>query len=344
MNVEVDEGEEGQWPTRLCDARMGKVLGALPATLTNLRSMSLHVPAFGARTAQSVARLVQLTELSIQPMAGHPAESTSAAADLTPLSRLTNLKKLLMCGTPPVQPAAGQGGPYSFPSSLTSLDVDAVGHSDGAIGCWVTHLAGCPHLQQLGLVYNKREHASAHPAAVVCLLAQNNRSLRVLWLDEAGNHPTWDAAVAGLPDATNAGVEWHPDAALASLTGLELLVADRYLDITTAADWQHMAQLFALTRLSGANIHTAPPQLAGPSLRELNCMVALGGWAVGELLLACPQLQRASLYMAPDKPLLWHHQQPHTYTYMQPSSGFGWGPAATGDLQRQATLPNWPLC
>jgi hypothetical protein len=311
-----------QRSSQVLDARMGKVIGAVPATLMNLRSIQLDVPVFGASSARHLARLVSLTELTIEPQMLGPDTPTAAAAaagaataaaapvaaavaaDLTPLSRLVNLKQLHLWGPPPVQPAAGPAGPYSIPSSLTGLRLATGSNQQAVIGGWVTHLPGCPHLQRLDVCFNQQEHGSAHPAALVNVLGQHNRQLRTLLIEKEYTDPTWDTPVAGVPDADSSALKWHPDAALAALTALECLCADNYLTISSAADWQHMARLSALTKLVHTKIHTPPPQLEVSllSLRGLSCSVALGGREAGELLLACSGLQHATLQVTCDTP------------------------------------------
>jgi hypothetical protein len=297
INLEVSMPPRCKLTTQGIDARMGTVIGAVPATLPNLGSMYLHVPAFGAHCARNLAGLVQLTAICVQPSTGDPVESTAATADLTPLSRLTNLRELQLCGPPPVQPAAGVNGPFSLPSSLTRLVWAKGVNRHAVIGCWVTHLAACPGLQELVVTYTHREHSSAHPALLVPILAQHNRHLRSLSFDQGGAFfCAWDAPVAGLLDRTTPPV-WCPDAALAALTGLESLVAAAgpSLFIESAAAWQHLTQLCALTRLTGACVRVAASQLEGalPALVDLACGVFLTGRGLGELLLACPQLVRA---------------------------------------------------
>jgi hypothetical protein len=306
INLEVSMPPRCKLTTQGIDARMGTVIGAVPATLPNLGSMYLHVPAFGAHCARNLAGLVQLTAICVQPSTGDPVESTAATADLTPLSRLTNLRELQLCGPPPVQPAAGVNGPFSLPSSLTRLVWEKGVNRRAVIGCWVTHLAACPGLQELVVTYKRREHSSAHPAVLVPILAQHNRHLRMLDFCNGHSHfNAWDLPVAGLQDPI-APTVWCPDAALAALTGLENLApaADPRLTVNTAAGWQHLAQMSALTGLGDVDFSITPSQLAGTALPvvSLGCAVALGSLTVGELLLACPWLQRACVWIVGDGP------------------------------------------
>jgi hypothetical protein len=190
---------------------------------------------------------------------------------------------------------------------------------------WVTHLPGCPQLEEVGLAYDHHQHASAHPSAVARLLARHNPRLRVLWVwcKEDADMTSWDAAVEGLPEAAAAGGEavtweWFPSDSLAALKRLEYLDS-RQLDICDKAAWQHMAALTALTQLLGALFQYAPPLAAGPYLSVLvlsECEVYIGGYDMGRLLLACPQLETAELtvnmYLSPE-PVVRPHVQltPH---------------------------------
>jgi hypothetical protein len=217
------------------------VLGVLPV-LQALRHLTLEVPAMGACSAACMGRVTQLTNLRLS-LAEEPA-ADAAALDLAALSRLVQLQVLEMGYAPPVQPAAGQEGPFSLPSSLVSLmvnakdDYDAGDEREAVIGPWVTHLRGCPHLQQLQLWYGAQEYASTDHSAVLQLLAQHTKQLRVL---EMGVPRDSDPPAHVYED-------WRPTAALAALTGLQHLSAEG-LCISNQADWQHMAQLTGLTQL-----------------------------------------------------------------------------------------------
>jgi hypothetical protein len=190
--------------------------------------------------------VTQLTLL--EPTVEQDADVDPLPADLTGLSCLKQLQQLCLHFAPPVQPAAGLHGPFCLPGSLTSFSFYDTDYDTGFAGPWLTHLRGCPNLQELHLFYKHQEHASAHPSAVVELLADHHRQLRVLELCDCAN-VQWGLAVPGLPDAdAPEGEGWRPTAALAALTGLQHL-ASNGLRITDQADWQHLAQLTALTGL-----------------------------------------------------------------------------------------------
>jgi hypothetical protein len=91
---------------------------------------------------------------------------------------------------------------------------------------------------------------------------------------------------------------WQPDASLAALKGLQRLAGGHLLQIRDQADWRHLAQATALTRLARVCISSVPEVQAGSTLRLLEldkCSVALGGYDLGRLLLASPRLQRATV-------------------------------------------------
>jgi hypothetical protein len=252
---------------------------------------------------QHIGQLVQLTRLELY--IHDPAEVKPV--DLTALSRLTNLLELYYPGPAAVQPAAGPEGPFSLPSSLTRLDLgEPWDDLAGPVSCWFSHLPGCPQLQQLQVNYGPRRRHAADPRTLVHCLAHHNRQLRAMTLHYSYTKAEmdWHTAVQELPGAADP-VEWHPDAALAALTGLECLSASQLLSVQAAEDWQHLAQLTALSKLEQAVFVYAPPQLPlhqqpGPCLAVLElegCNVRLGGPEAARLLLACPTLLRATLSM-----------------------------------------------
>jgi hypothetical protein len=301
-----------QQPLLPLDYQTSSALSSVPA-VQQLQRLVLDVPEFGECSAAITGQLVQLTQLT----ASGP---TAAAADLTALSALTNLVELVLIRPPAVKPAAAAAaaaaaagaGPYCLPSSLRRLEIrssESAGSDAEAsaavpsVAPWVTHLAGCPHLQHLELQYHGKDHPNAHPSAVVRLLGQHNKQLRSLVVAVAPGME-WNRSVLGLPDAVLGPAEWQwrPDAALASLTGLEHLATDMMLHILNQTDWRHLAQLTALTKLSKVGI-TVPPWLqqgASLALLELTeCKVHLSGTGLGRLLLACPALKRAEVFPQP---------------------------------------------
>jgi hypothetical protein len=274
------------------------LLSGVPA-LQQLRVLTLESSALGASCAAQLVQLTQLTRLKVAAT----RTPVDAAADLTALGHLTNLVELRLDWALAPHLPAGPKGPYCLPSSLVTLHVSSTDHTGPAtMACWLAHLPGCPQLQQLELVYGQQQHASVHPSALVPLLAKHQPQLRSLCLSD-GAHAveahatiTWDAAVAGLPAAAAAPVpaHWQPDASLAALTGLQSLSGDGLLCIREQVHWQHLAQLTALTGLAGGLISSVPQLQAGSTLALLELEegeVALGGYDVGRLLLACPLLK-----------------------------------------------------
>jgi hypothetical protein len=356
-------------PTQACEARTARMLSFLPAT-PHLQTISLRVPAFGVCCARHVGRLVPLTKLcltdtqythvvgDVEAEAAAGDLETAAAADLTSLACLTNLRELHLYGPPAVLPA-GAEGPYALPSSLAHLVLQSTGAS-GMSAAWATHMLGCPTLQHLDVTYGEEEHASMHPAALLSMLRQRGSQLRSLdvqfhWRTKP---PYWDVPVEGLPPPEP--IEdpwWHPDASLAAQTGLESLEAGDALSVETAAEWQHMAQLSALTHLTGARIPNLPPQLEGASLAVLffRCRLGLSGHGVGQLLLACPRLQTAVLTITCDAPPA---MSPPGTTALSPHSSLGklllfgsWGHASAAHFAQLAPVlrgvaslgfHNWP--
>jgi hypothetical protein len=304
LELWLDQPEEQlqlEPPFDYCAAAM---LSGVPA-LKQLRSLELNLPDLRAASAGHIGQAVQLTALTVQLLR---PDFTLAASDLGALSRLRDLKELVLKDTPMVQPAAGPEGPFCFPSSLTYLmlaDDEVTDPNAATMAYCLTHLPGCPQLQHLELAYGNQQHPSAHPEAVVALLAQHQPQLRMLkvWCDGYHEGQDWDLPVEGLADATGAVPhEWHPSDTLAALTGLECLVGTHMLSVHDTAEWQHLASLTALTKLACLQAGCAPPQLPGVALAVLelkDCWVELDGRDLGRLLLACPVLQRATILIRP---------------------------------------------
>jgi hypothetical protein len=290
------------------------------AALQRMRCLEIDVPTLDAGSAQHIMQLTQLTSLRLTARnapagaaaaAAAAAVSAAAAADLGAMAGMTSLVKLRLNWALAPHLPAGPEGPYCLPSSLVRLELCSYGHTSPApMACWIAHLPGCPQLQHLELASdNNNQHGSTHPSVVVGLLAQHNKQLRRL--DAFGGSSSgagWEAPVEGLPDAPFA-LDWRPSAALAALKDLSHLVAgeDLGLSLRTAADWQHLAQLPALTELECAMVLCVPPpqQQLGATLQLLEldyCRVELGGADLGRLLLACPVLQRASIQLCPMDP------------------------------------------
>jgi hypothetical protein len=279
------------------------ILSVLPA-LKQLRHLDLGLPDLGACSVGQLGQAVQLTALEL--FCTDPA-AEGTPVDLLALSRLTNLEQLVFNDGPAVHPAAGPAGPFCFPSSLTHLCIAETENAEASavpLACCVTHLPGCPQLQELRLFGAGQQHHSVHPQALVVELAQHNRQLRSLsvWWGGSPDEVTWSNPVARLPDAAGAlEWQWRPDAALAALTGLEDLGGGRQLCIRDQGDWQHLAQLSALSKLRLVRVYSAPPAQAGVTLRVVDLQdsqVHLGGHDVGQVLLACPLLQSAVLWIS----------------------------------------------
>jgi hypothetical protein len=273
------------------------ILKGVPS-LQQLRRLELTVPSLGASSAQHIMQLTQLTRLQLTASGA----SVDEAADLGAMSAMTNLVELHLNWALAPHLPAGLEGPYCLPSSLVELELSSRGHSSAApMACWVAQLPGCPQLQHLVLDHGKQQHLSAHPRSVVGLLAQYNRQLRTLASPSSDDDMYWGAPVVGLPGAGGRfHTEWWPDAALATLTGLECLQSGRnaMLNIREQAQWQHLVQLTALRKLDGAMIWCVPELLPSSTLRLVklvDCGALLGGYALGRLLLACPLLEQATI-------------------------------------------------
>jgi hypothetical protein len=268
--------------------------------MQQLRRLTLYIPALGACSAHVVLQLTQLTSLRLEASTTPqpPPAAAAAAADLCAMSRLTHLEELHLHWALAPHLPAGPEGPFCFPSSLVVLELSSSGHATPQpMAAWLAHLPGCPQLQSLKLEYGPQQHASAHPSHVARLLARHHTQLRTLAV-MAHYVPEWGAAVAGLADVeAPMGGDWRPDASLAALKSLQSLHGS-FLCVDCEADWQHLAQLTALTRLCGALFRYAPPLQDGTPLRllHLECgRACLGGRAVGCLLMACTMLERAAL-------------------------------------------------
>jgi hypothetical protein len=273
------------------------LLSGVPS-LRQLRQLVLDAPVLGVCGVVHLQQLVQLTCLHLTA----PSTPADAAADLTALSRLTNLVALHLCWALAPHPPASPEGPYCLPSSLVTLGVYSKDHTSPApLACWLAHLPGCPQLQHLHLTYGQQQHASAHPNAVVEQLVRHTPHLRSCDMSGPSNI-AWDVVVAGLPAAAApVSAHWQLDASLAALTGLQRLEGVNLLAIREQADWQHLAQATALTSLSGAVISRVPGMEAGSVLRLLeleDTCVELGAYDVGRLLLALPALTMACIEVA----------------------------------------------
>lgn len=297
LDLNFEPAEQLQ-PGVAVECYTSNVLCSLPA-LQQLRHLDLEAKGFGTCSAERVAQLPQLTALTLRVR----RTASGALPNLSALCRLTNLVRLHLYSACVTQPAAGPGGSYHLPSSLTRLVLHAPTPAYAApIASWASHLPGCPQLQEVHIQYGRQQHASAHPAALVRLLAQHNRQLRILhmtYLGGDGNKIEWSTPVAGLPDAAGpVSSEWRPDDALAALTGLQVLSEQRQLCIRHQADWQHLAQLTALSTLVGVEFYCAPAEVPGATLRLLEltgCEVYLHGRELGCVLLACPLLKQAKV-------------------------------------------------
>jgi hypothetical protein len=312
------------------------------AALQQLRSLDLEAPALGARSAQHIVRLTQLTSMQIVTK-GAAAAAAELLEDLTALSAMTNLVELkLHCNLAPYLP-----GPYCFPSSLTELLLDNNGQAQPvAMALWVAHIPGCSALQSLRLDYgNLEQHPSTHPTVVVRALAQHCRQLRSLSV--RGQPWGWSANVKGLSwVAVPEDEAWYPDASLAALTGLQTITSN-ILSMEEQEDWEHLAQLTSLTRLALASFYYAPPLHSGAVLAVLELDSTcnhLTGHQLGRMLLACPSLMTASLKvgigeddgsLSAGPPL-----PPHpTLTFCSMFECYRWGDAAAAVKQFAALAP-----
>jgi hypothetical protein len=246
--------------------------------LQQVRSMRLTVPAFGTSCAQHFSGLQQLTALEL---AVTHAAADIAAADLSALSCMTNLVNLQICNAPAVQPAAGPTGPFSLPGCLRHLSIYCMPSLDASGNAsWAAHLPACRGLEEVHLVYEQQQQPADFLDGVVQLLGQHCQQLRTLRL---------------VPRDVLLDVQWHPAASLAGLAGLQQLEVGNQLCVESHADWQHLAQLTDLSELCKMTVSCAPLGVSMAGLVTLECEVALGGYDLGCLLLACPALRVAKL-------------------------------------------------
>jgi hypothetical protein len=297
LDLYLDPAAQQLQPGVLVECYTSNFLCCLPA-LQQLRRLELNTAEFGTCSAERVAQLPQLTQLTL----GVRVAVEGAPPNLSALSRLTNLVQLKLEGACVTQPAAaGATGPAHLPSSLTWLVLHAPAPPcAAAIASWATHLGGCPQLRALHIKYGQQQHPSVHPSALVPLLARHNqqlRTLRISYIDDDPDQVDWSGSVTGLPDAVApVSSEWRPDDALASLSGLQVLSEQQQLRMRHQSDWQHLAQLTALSSLTRASLYCAPAEQLVASLQVLEgCSVALGGHDLGRVLLACPLLKRVQV-------------------------------------------------
>jgi hypothetical protein len=281
-----------------CDSSAGEAMGSVlsvVAGMQQLRQLEVHAPNLDASNAVHIQQYTQLTSLTIAPQ-------QTAAADASPgwwdLSGLSSLVALSFQGVPAVQAAAGETGSFHLPNNLRELTMVSWSETDpSAMAGWVTHLPGCPQLQQLRLVYNRMHDSDISAPRLMRLLLQHNKQLRSLSLCER------QSRFGQLqPDAMDPEQQfWPPGADLGSVKELKELSSSE-LCVRSGADWQHLAQLPGLTSLGSVQLFWAPPLDAGTSLQVLQlsgCHMHVGSRKWGRLLLACPLLKRASLNVHP---------------------------------------------
>jgi hypothetical protein len=193
--------------------------------------------------------------------------------------------------------SSSSGGGYAIRSCLPFNLQEVVFDRVGILPYWLTHLAGCPQLRKLQVhLWGRRRYAASHPALVAAAVLQHVPGLRSLQLpgwEESGAvvwtaqpplltapaaagpgaaavelapAATGAAAAAAAAAAAQAPLAWRPQGALLGLSGLRNLRADPAapLVLTTAADWEGLAQMQCLTLLEvrictvlGVRLHSA---------------------------------------------------------------------------------------
>jgi hypothetical protein len=185
-------------------------------------------------------------------------------------------------------PPAAAAGPCALPTSLRRLQLE-----DEEAAGWLPHLPGCPHLEQLQ--YKYKEGMASHPAAVLELVAGRTPGLRSFSCRGAV-----ELGEYGVEEAEQE--EPLPGMVLAPLTALQHLDAGCYLAVRSAADWQALGHLSALTSLQGIVVRQQPPQ-AWRHQRVKQLAVVLfniGGESAAQVLLAFPAVQQARLCVSTD--------------------------------------------
>jgi hypothetical protein len=257
----------------------------LPA-LQQLQFLDLDVPYLHTSSAAALQLVTQVTSFKLLTRG-----TLEPPADISFLAFWPNLVTLHLKGWQQVAPPAAEQQ-ASLPGSLVSLHLtDEIGIR-GMVDSWVPHLAGCPQLQHLEVRWGNRLQANTHPTALLQQLAAHHKQLRSLTTSYGPTTREWQLPMGDNP--------WRPDASLAAVTGLQRLSAGDLLHFKDHGDWQHAAQLTALTSLTGARFYCAPdPLLAGEVLTTLElgaCWVCVeDGYELGRILLACPLLERADL-------------------------------------------------
>jgi hypothetical protein len=248
---------------------------------------------------------------------------------LPALGGMGSLEELLVDGsTAPPPTAAAAAGSCGLPSSLLRLQVEG-----GAAGGWLQHLPAAPRLTELQYEYDSEQHTSTHPAAVLQLSARHTPHLCVLTCQQEsttsnssnsrgnGGSSGGSSSGSGSSDggSSSSSSSSYDDSdqeevyllqlpppeqqrppsgpPLAALTFLRHLSAAHYLCVRSAADWQALGHLTALSSLQGIVVYQAPPQ-AWQHSRVKQLAVALqgvGGEQAARVLLAFPSLQQAQV-------------------------------------------------
>jgi hypothetical protein len=273
------------------DQRLAGVYSALRG-LQQVRSLDLTAWSISPGIADAITRMTQVTRLRLHVEVFSP-DVLFSAPGLRPCS---NLLELNVHNPPAMEPAAAAAadGPANLPSSLTRLFISS-NESDlpRPQASWLAHLRGCPQLQDLAVICTGRVDDDVHANNLVPLLGQHNQQLRSFtWQHRWGTPGRGMSRYNNRPRATKPLPSWA--AALPSLERMEVA----QFHFWEQDDWLHLAALQSLTQLVGANFTCAPLLPAGTSLRLLGlvgCTIHFGGFDLGQLLLACPVLERATV-------------------------------------------------
>jgi hypothetical protein len=271
-----------------CDSSLAGLIMPL-AGLKQLQRLSLTIVILGPVTAIQLGNCQALTSLHLEdPVRSKPAVFT-LPPDLTPLSKMSRLVELDVQWTSGPTPPAAADGPFALPTSLRQLSIGV-----GA-AYWLQHLPGCPLLEQLKVGYYGPQHASAHPAAVLEAAAQHTPGLRHLRCDEHDGPFNQDLPL--LPAVAGAEQQQLTREAVSALTALEVLEVCEQLVVHSAAGWEALGSLRALTQLQLIVLQAPPPRSwQHTRLQQLYAdLEGVTGDGAAQVLLACPSLQKAHL-------------------------------------------------
>lgn len=278
------DGDAGvQAPQPSTDAVLAGFICSMSG-LQQLCKLTLDTNMMGPLAAAALGGLKQLSSLTSLRLL-LCCNSGTRQLDLTPLSGTTGLLKLTIGKLPPKwsrglpgehispMPPATPDGPFCLPSSLQLLQLHGPSTAP-----WLQHLPGCRQLSQLCIWGIK-----GSTAAVLELVVRHVPGLQALSMITVNDH-----------------TEYQPFSrhAVTAVTALKHLAITDSLYVETAADWEALGRLRALTYLAGLQVRDAPPQgWQHTRLVKLDCvsLCLLDPQVAAKTLVALPALQHVSM-------------------------------------------------